>query len=96
MKRRLRRRSEGKTSVFQLWKIFRVAKPQNPTKSKIVLENAGVALWVQVISRLVSTHMSVLKDKQDLCVLFFLSVEEVETIYSGEEVEIIYVYIDII
>ena len=55
-----------------------------------------MALWVQVISRLVSTHMSVLKDKQDLCVLFFLSGEEVEIIYSGEEAEIIYVYISII
>ena len=54
-------------------------------KSKIDLEDVGRALWVQVISRLVSTHMSVLKDKQDLCVLFFLSGEEVEIIYSGEE-----------
>ena len=96
MKRRLRRRSEGKTSVFQLWKIFRVAKPQNPTKSKIDLEDVGRALRVQVISRLVSTHMSVLRDKQDLCVLFFLSGEEVETYIRVKRLEIIYVYIDII
>ena len=85
-----------RTVGSQLWKIFRVVKPQIPTKSKIDLEDVGRALRVQVISRLVSTHMSVLRDKQDLCVLFFLSVEEVEIIYSGEEAEIIYVYTSII